>query len=148
MRAWAGSARNCTTVSPVRGTPEGKGVFLGVHAANTYKKQLDLRPGTRPPADGAQYVQAEIGGDNAQKDEDGGQNQAALFERKRDGQDATADDGGDQSERCRDDGGLPRRAVVLGIQDLNVRDVSIVRLGRRNRHGILLGEQWLAHGTT
>ena len=88
---------------------------------HTESNLTDLRTGTSPPADGAQYVQTEVGGDDAQKDEDGGQNQAALFERKWDGQDATADDGGDQSERCRDDGGLSRRAVVLGIQDLNVR---------------------------
>ena len=120
----------------------------GMQQIHTESNLTDLRTSTSPAADGAQYVQTEVGGDNAQKNEDGGQNQAALFERKRDGQDTTADDGGDQSERCRDDGGLARRAVMLGIQDLNVRDVSIVRLGRRNRHGILLEEQWLAHGTS
>ena len=110
----------------------------GIQQIHTESILTDLRTGTSPPADGAQYVQSEVGGDDAQKDEDGGQNQAALFERKWDGQDATADDGGDQSERCRDDGGLPRRAVVLGIQDLNFR-----QLGRRN----LLREQRLARGT-
>jgi hypothetical protein len=101
-----------------------------------------LRSGTGSTTDGAQNVQTKIGGNDAQKNEAGGQDETALLKCQRDGQDATSDDCGDQSKRRRQKSGLTSWAVVLRIQDLNVWDVVVVRRRWRRSHGATLwGEQ-------
>lgn len=101
---------------------------------------LYLRSCTGPTTDGAQNVKAEVGGDDAEKNEDGSQNQTALFECKWNRQDTSTDDCCDQSKRRRDESRLACRAVVLRVQNFYVGYVIIVRLGRRWGHGILWGE--------
>ena len=102
---------------------------------------LYLRSGTGPTTDGAQNVKAEVGGDDAEKNEGCSENQTTLFEGKRNGQDASTYDCGDQSKCRRYERGLTRRTVVLRVQNFYVGYVIIVRLGWRWGHGILWGEQ-------